>query len=225
MSDKNQSFSQQSWVGIAVMVIGALFLVQSLGILHFGHFLGQWWPLVIVLLGVWKMRNEGGQNGLIVLIVGLVLLSATLNFINWGVIFRFWPLIIVLAGWYIFSRKSGDSLIKRGEVGEDFIKVSAIFGGMNRVVTSEEFKGADVLALFGGVELDLRKAKATEGCEIHVTSLFGGAEIFVPSDWKVTVKGTPIFGGIEDKTGGGDDKGTPVTLVITAAFGGVEIRD
>ena len=57
------------------------------------------------------------------------------------------------------------------------------------------------MALFGGVELDMRHAKiSTEGCKIHATALFGGVEIIVPDDWNVIITGTPIFGGIENKS-------------------------
>jgi predicted membrane protein len=81
------------------------------------------------------------------------------------------------------------------------------------------------MALFGGVEIDLTEAKAIDsGCVVNVTALFGGAEIRVPKDWNVIVSGTPIFGGIEDKSKGGAEDAVNITLNCTVAFGGLEIR-
>jgi hypothetical protein len=56
---------------------------------------------------------------------------------------------------------------------------------------------------------------------------FGGIDILVPDDWRIGVRSTPIFGGVEDKR----DHSRPVaadapTLHIDAVtlFGGVEIK-
>ena len=83
------------------------------------------------------------------------------------------------------------------------------------------------MALFGGVELDMRQAKiSAAGCKIHATALFGGVEIIVPDDWNVIITGTPIFGGIDSKSRRkSDTNGTKdVHIHCTVAFGGVEIK-
>jgi predicted membrane protein len=116
--------------------------------------------------------------------------------------------------------------VNREESGEDYVNITAFFGGMNRVVSSKDFKGANVFCMFGGVELDLRNAGVKgDSATINVTSLFGGAEIMVPQGWAVDLRGTPLFGGIEDKTSGAEDGSVTVIIKSMTAFGGLELRN
>ncbi|NQV49789.1 MAG: hypothetical protein HQ507_04805 [Candidatus Marinimicrobia bacterium] len=229
MTDKLPGKSnQQSWIAIGVIIVGAIFLLQSLNIMHLGHFLSEWWPLILVAAGFLKLQNDDRRNGAILFVAGLVLLSATLDFINWGSIFKLWPLAILYVGVSMLLKskgKPGLSFSNVSSIDDDFVTASAIFGGVEKNVYSENFKGANIMALFGGVELDLTGAKAIEsGCVVNVTALFGGTEIKVPENWNIIVTGTPIFGGVEDKSKGGGADSINVTLNCTVAFGGLEIR-
>ncbi|NQV15517.1 hypothetical protein HQ531_08675 [bacterium] len=220
--------NQQSWVAMGIIAIGAIFLLQSLNIMNLGHFIGDWWPLVLIVAGFSKLQNEDRRNGSILFIVGLLLLSATLNFINWGSIFKLWPLAILYVGVSMLLKSKGKPGLSFSNISsddDDFVQASAIFGGVEKVVQSDNFKGANVMAIFGGVDLDLRKAKAIEtGCVVNVTALFGGTDIMVPENWNVIISGTPIFGGIEDKTKGGSEDSINVTINCTVAFGGLEVK-
>ncbi len=220
--------NQQSWVAIGIIAIGAIFLLQSLNIMHLGHFIGDWWPVILIIAGFSKLQNDDRRNGAILFIVGLVMLSATLDFINWGSLFRLWPLAILYVGVSMLLKSQGKPGLSFSNVSasdDDFVRASAIFGSVEKSVQSDGFKGATVMALFGGVELDLRKAKAIEtGCVINVTTLFGGTEIMVPENWNVIISGMPIFGGIEDKTKGSGEDSVNITINCTVAFGGLEIK-
>jgi predicted membrane protein len=105
----------------------------------------------------------------------------------------------------------------------------AIFGGANRRIDSQEFEGGDAVAMFGGVQLDLRKADTKlKEVNIDVTAAFGGIEIKVPETWAVSMRVTSIFGGYDDKTHApppGPEK--PPVLVITGAtiFGGLGVKN
>jgi len=229
MSDKVPTkYNQQSWIAIAVIAIGVIFLLQSLNIMHLGRFVGEWWPIIFVVVGFMKVQQDDRRNGSILLIVGLILLSATLDFINWGSIFKLWPLAILYVGVSMLQRsqgKPGLSFSSISSTDDDYIQASAIFGGVEKTVNSDEFRGANVLCLFGGVELDLREAKPIEtGCTINVTTLFGGAELLVPEDWNVIITGTPIFGGVEDKSKGAEKTAINVTVNSIVAFGALEIK-
>ncbi|MBC8192905.1 MAG: hypothetical protein H8E18_11035 [FCB group bacterium] len=83
--------NQQSWIAIVIIAIGAIFLLQSLNIMHLGHFLSEWWPVILIVAGFLKLKSDDRRNGSILFIIGLVLLSATLDFINWGSIFNSGP--------------------------------------------------------------------------------------------------------------------------------------
>jgi len=219
-----------SWVGIILIIIGALFLLDTFTNWDFGNLISNWWPAILVIIGLVKLQGQDRGAGLIFIIVGIVFLLATNDYIiSWGDIWKLWPLILIFIGLSLVfkGRHTNWNFSKDSVVDSDFIQSNAVFGGTEHTITSQNFKGGETMALFGGVELDLRDAKiSTDGCKIHATALFGGVEITVPKEWNVIVTGTPIFGGIEDKSRGtsSGDPTKEVHLHCTVVFGGVEIK-
>ena len=101
-----------------------------------------------------------------------------------------------------------------------------MFSGANLRPTVP-FQGADITAVMGGVKLDLSNAPmAGDTAVVDVFALMGGAEIFVPRDWDVTVKVISLMGGCSDKR---RPSTVPASkhLIIQgmAVMGGVEIKD
>ena len=107
----------------------------------------------------------------------------------------------------------------------------ALFSGNSSRAVSQSFKGGSSVSMFGGSEVDLRDAKQSSGeAKFDVFVMFGGAEITVPKDWEIVIKGLPIFGGMDEKTSAPAREGEladPPTLVINylALFGGVEVNN
>ncbi len=111
--------------------------------------------------------------------------------------------------------------------GDDYLDETSVFGGVHKVVVSKNFKGGDVVNIFGGCDINLTQADFTGTVTLDITQIFGGAKIIVPTDWKVVVKTTSIFGGVEDKRPASLIKENPdKTLLIegTSIFGGISIQ-
>lgn len=89
--------------------------------------------------------------------------------------------------------------------------------------------GAWLTAAFGGITLDLRDARpAPGGASINATTAFGGVDVLVPKGWRLSVRSTPIFGGVEDKTDHSEplaDDAPQLTIDAVAVFGGVSIKN
>jgi hypothetical protein len=104
----------------------------------------------------------------------------------------------------------------------------AIFGGVERRTTGD-FQGGNITAMFGGVNVNLRKAgMAAESAIIDISTMFGGVEIKVPENWIVVLQGTSIFGGFSDETAHPplDVPGVKrLFLKGSAIFGGVEVKN
>ena len=111
---------------------------------------------------------------------------------------------------------------------DDFIDAVSIFGGVHKNVVSKQFKGADIVTIFGGNELNLSQADFTEKVIMDITNIFGGTTLVVPNNWQINSEMVVLFGGIEDKR-------TPITpapgeiekIVVlkgTCLFGGIEIN-
>ena len=113
--------------------------------------------------------------------------------------------------------------------GPDF-HLWALFGGGRRRIDTKQFRGGDVLAVFGGYNIDLRDAIMVDGkAVIDANAMFGGVDLLIPQNWTIEITGHGIFGAFEDKTmppriNPGDK---PQHLIVTgyAMFGGVTVKN
>ena len=110
---------------------------------------------------------------------------------------------------------------------DDIIDSTSIFSGTKKVILSKNFKGGDIVNIFGGSEIDLTQADMTTPAILEVTAIFGGATLIVPSNWAIKSEAVTIFGGIGDKRKiVPSTEGPTKTLVLkgTMIFGGMEIK-
>jgi Domain of unknown function (DUF1707) len=105
-------------------------------------------------------------------------------------------------------------------------RMIAIFGGANRSGKWRVRKNIQALALFGGMDLDLRDA-IFEAPVVEISGFwcFGGLDIKVPAGIEVQDQTAGIFGGTDVRDIGDPVPGSP-TLVIKglALFGGISIH-
>lgn len=105
--------------------------------------------------------------------------------------------------------------------------VIAIFGGAERAGHWVVPEGHATVAVFGGVDLDLREAElASQHTTITAVAIFGGIDITVPDGVEVKLAGFSIFGGSDGpKSSDPLPAGAPVlTVRAYALFGGVSVR-
>lgn len=109
----------------------------------------------------------------------------------------------------------------------DYIDSTAIFGGVEKIVLSKNFKGGDITSIFGGTELNLLQADITHPVVIDTTNILGGTKLIVPASWDVQSEVVAIFGGIEDKRQMSNAPMDPNKVLIlkgTCFMGGIDIR-
>lgn len=107
------------------------------------------------------------------------------------------------------------------------IVCSAVFAGRDIRVDNSYFNGADLSALFGGIDLNLKNAMIQKNVTIEVKAVFGGIDILMPPNVRVVVDVTPILGGVENGTSAplGADENTPTVFIKgTCMFGGLEVK-
>jgi hypothetical protein len=123
----------------------------------------------------------------------------------------------------IFGSGLGAANVQRA----DRVNSLVVFFGREIVNESQQFGGGSILALFGGTEIDLRRARPVpEGAAMDVVVAFGGVGIVIPEGWRVDVKGIPLFGGWSNKVSR-DSVGADAPLLsieALVAFGGLDIR-
>ncbi len=135
----------------------------------------------------------------------------------------------IALGLYIILNKREKEKIESDQLRKDYIDDVAIFGGGTKIVTSDNFKGGNITAVFGGSEINLKGCILSEGTNvIDVLCVFGGTTLIVPQDWNIVLNITPIFGGFSNKLIK-DPNTVPdqnKTLIIKGlvVFGGGEIK-
>ncbi|WP_422487089.1 LiaF transmembrane domain-containing protein [Gudongella sp. DL1XJH-153] len=234
-------------LGIILIVVGAGFLMDQFGMVSFGELVSTYWPSILILAGLLGLldRNSSSFGNIIVIAIGVIFQLNRLDMLD-GDVFRYiFPVILIFVGLNLLITKGGrreyheyhsdseytesSKASEKGnwaETSEDFMDRTVLMSGLDTINSSQNFKGARLTAIMGGIEIDLSGAKmAGDHCEIEATAIAGGIDITVPRTWKVEMRGTPILGGYSNRTGVVDDPLAPVLIVKGAAImGGVEIK-
>jgi predicted membrane protein len=216
--------------GLFFIIIGLGFAGKAFDLWDFELFFQGWWTLFIIIpCGISLIQNGFRLWTLAGLIVGIMLLLSSRDMIDGDVLGKLIaPMIFVLIGLSMIFKNlfHGDhgfhSNVKyQGGSSEH----AAVFSGNKHQVTGEKFFGTTISAVFGGFELDLRNAIVDEDVVINATAVFGGIDIFVPSNVKVKVSNVPIFGGVDNKAFKSPDPNAPTIFInSTCMFGGIDIK-
>ena len=117
-------------------------------------------------------------------------------------------------------------LKSRGGPQSDEVDLVAVFEGIHLRSTAQSFLGGKILALFGGVVLDLRRAQlGPTGAELIVTTVFGGTSVVVPTDWRVEVDDRTWLGGLDLSGEQPGDPDAPVLRIrVSTLLGGFQVE-
>ena len=218
-------------VGIAIVILGLGLLLDNFDLdFHYAHMVFKFWPLILVVVGLLKLRACQGTcvSGYLLTGGGLVLLLKTA--LDRSVSDLIGPMILTGVGIFIVLRalKQHRRVPEELQHSEGFLRGNAILSSFKHRPQSQAFRGGELTSIFGGFEVDLRQA-TIEGPSARLDTfvMFGGGDIRVPEGWEVLVQATAIFGGVNDKTAPlpADGEARP-RLVVTGLvlFGGIEIR-
>jgi len=195
----------QAVFGLMVIAVGVLFTLDNLDIIDAYEYL-RYWPIGLVAIGVLKLYHaaRGGQGwvgGLFFVSIGFWMLIERIVYFRIDAR-EIVPLFLVFLGGYMVWRGFGGRRTVRSDDAHSTFSALAIMGGVARRSNTQQFRGADLTAVMGGCEIDLRQASIEPGTEavIDVFALWGGIEIKVPPDWTVVTRAIPIMGGVEDKS-------------------------
>jgi predicted membrane protein len=83
--------------------------------------------------------------------------------------------------------------------GDDYIDAVSVFGGVKKIILSKDFKGGEIVNIFGGAELDFTQADINGTIIIDITQIFGGVKIIVPANWQVVPDLAAVFASVDDK--------------------------
>lgn len=216
--------------GLVFIIVGVIFGLNALEITNINLFFNGWWTLFIIIpcfIGLFKDENKTGN--VIGLLIGLSLLLASLNIINFEIIWKLLiPVILVIIGLSFIFKDLFNNKVKqeiKKIVKNDTEEYCATFASQQIDFSDEKFTGGTFSAVFGGIKCDLRNSIIKEDVLINCSAIFGGITIHVPDNVNIKINSTPIFGGVSDdrKKKCKDGKVT-IYINATALFGGVKIK-
>lgn len=197
-------------------------------------------PYIIAVTGVvWIYRSRGSNTPLVawlITIFGLVLIIAQLGLFGLTFTDMLAPMILVTIAFFLVNPRN---LLPRNlntsnedlNPDEQEIKLFAFMGGGELNYHSKKLTGGEVMAIWGGYEIDFSEADMKgDSMVLNLYCIMGGVEITVPANWRVEKGGAMnIMGGFSNKTRDMAEELNlpPKTLIVSglALMGGGEIRN
>ena len=229
MAAESRRSSGQALVGLLLLGLGSLLFAQNFGLLDARRY-WRYWGVVPLTFGLVKLLAPANRSdrafGVVLTVFGGGTVARALGYWSPGPADLAAIVLMGLGAYFVFRGVFGGPDAHPAPDGTDWVSGLAILAGFERKNNSQNFRGGDLSAFMGGVELDLRMASMRQPAVIDVFVMWGGVGIYVPPDWTVELRGTPLMAGFEDKTQP-PPAPTEKRLVIRglALMGGVEIKN
>jgi len=236
MSENKNTIDKRVLLGGILIFLGGLFLLNTMNVLdfRFTHVIFSW-PFIMLVIGLFVLVNTEKKflGGVLSGIGALFLIPRVFPQIDYdgGIVI---PLFLIILGTYIILKKKRQD--SASELGSDFSKVNkdkiddvSIFGGGTKIISSGNFQGGSVTAIFGGSEINLINCQLAEGDNVlDILCVFGGTTIILPKEWNVVINVTSILGGFSNKAIRNPsvviDQARTLHIKGLAMFGGGEVK-
>lgn len=220
-----------------LMGLGAFFLLKNITDFDIGAFV---WPVVIIGIGLWLLtsKNRGGpcrpRPG------RRERYRTRYGHYEWDKRVKDQPNGPATSGATAFGEPaaSGESdpfgeadspgSGAEGITNEDYLKSTAVFSDVKKIIISKRFQGGEIVNVCGGTDVNLIQADIQQPIVIDVFQLFAGTKIIVPAHWKIQSEVVSVFGEVDDRR---FSQGTPhddqkvVYIKGTSLFGGITIKN
>lgn len=230
MGGMKKNFLVRAFFGITIAALGGVLLLRNLEIIKFDSWNVLWgtvWATGLILAGLMTIFSSRRASlrvwGLLLMTIGVSIGLGAYGVINISVWKIFWPVMLIAIG-LIVSVGSGGHKRSKKSVADDSgnEKIAIFYGEESRV--KGDYTGGSATAIFGGVELDLRRANIKDGAVIDIFTFCGGVSISLPDDVIVKNEVRGVLGGSEDKTVSKSSAKKTIILRGECILGGLEVK-
>jgi predicted membrane protein len=236
MPENSNKIDKRVLLGGILIFLGGLFLLNTMNVLDFRFTNVIFsWPFIMLVIGLFVLVNTEKKflGGVLSGIGALFLIPRVFPQIDYdgGIII---PLFLIILGTYIILKKrrqdSSSEFSSDGyKVNKDKIDDVSIFGGGTKIISSNNFQGGNITAIFGGSEINLINCQLAEGENVlDVLCVFGGTTIILPKEWNIVINVTSILGGFSNKAIRNPsiviDQTRTLHIKGLAMFGGGEVK-
>ncbi len=225
---------RKSAAGIVIIIAGLLLLLANIGIISpsLKHIFFSWQMILIVIGVISLLSSENQTPGYVLIIIGTIFILPRIFEFSFNVSHLLIPTILIVIGIVILLKRMPHRIFSSHNATQSpedgYIHEENFFSGSKQRFLQEVFRGGHISCVFGGSELDLTQTTLGEGTnELEITTIFGGVTMIVPSDWKIILKTTSIFGGFTDKRvriKESIDNSRVLVIKGSTIFGGGEIK-
>ena len=236
MPENGNKIDKRVLLGGILIFLGGLFLLNTMNVLNFRitHVIFSW-PFIMLVIGIFVLVNTEKRflGGILSGIGALFLIERIFPEIDYdgGIVI---PILFIILGSYIILKKrKQDSVTEHAgdfsNVNKDKIDDVSIFGGGTKIISSNNFQGGSITAIFGGSEINLINCQLAEGDNVlDVLCVFGGTTIILPKEWNVVINVTSVLGGFSNKAIRNPsiviDQSRTLHIKGLAMFGGGEVK-
>ncbi len=192
--------NRRAVLGIIMILAGMILIASHLGWIPWSlRSVILSWQALLIALGLFLIvSRDSWPAGLILIGVGSFFMISKLVPMSFEYHRLVWPVILVAFGLVLITRRVGSQKIPPGSM--DYIDDMSLFGGGDKMITSQNFRGGKLTSFFGGSKINLLRADLAKGQNIiDIFAMFGGTKLIVPPSWTVKIEVTSIFGGFTDK--------------------------
>jgi hypothetical protein len=251
---RKKVISTQLLIGLVIVLVGLGLLLRRMDFPLPDWLFG--WEMILIIVGVVSGINARFKDisWIIPIIVGCVFLvddvfpGAEISRYVWplgiiaiGIIVAFKPNFARIGGrGYQVPDAFGGSNEPAGQTNtrsfdepsaftttDDVLDATAVFGGVKRSVVSKNFRGGEVVSVFGGAEINLAHADFNGVIKLEIVNVLGGTKLIVPATWDVQSVMVAVFGGVDDKRFINPDlidHNKRLIIEGTSFLGGLEIK-
>jgi predicted membrane protein len=252
---RNRGDGKNPWIGVLFLFIGGIFMLRYLG-LGFPSWVFSW-KIILIAIGLFIGLKDGFRGPTWIILVGIgsffllddIFPDLDLNrlilpiiFIGIGLSLVFRPKRSTNTDQQSFETgvsnreyTSSDSIQTSANEGiytrdsgtDNVLNIASIFANVRKTILTKNFKGGDIVCIFGGAEINLSNADFQQAVHIETVNVFGGTKLFVPNNWEIKSEVVAIFGGVEDKRRFPSITVVPDRTLILKGFcmfGGLEIK-
>ena len=225
-----KNFLVRAFFGITIAALGGVLLLRNLEIIKFDSwnvFWGTVWAVGLILAGLMTIFSSRRASlrvwGLLLMTIGVSIGLGAYGVINISVWKIFWPVMLIAIGLIVSVGSGGHKRSKKSVADDSGNEKIAIFYGQESRVKGD-YTGGSATAIFGGVELDLRRANIKDGAVIDIFTFCGGVSISLPDDVIVKNEVRGILGGSEYKTVSKSSAKKTIILRGECILGGLEVK-
>jgi len=221
----------RAFLSIVVVALGGVLLLKNLDIINISWdiFWGTVWAAGFVLSGLVNIFNYRNKTawiwGLLLVAIGVLIGFNSYGIVDVSIWKVFWPVVLIAAGLAMMFNTSPKSVKRSKKLDKDGAgneKIACFWGEEDAV--KGDYTGGSLVAIFGGVDLDLRQAKIKDGSVIEVFTFCGGVNITLPDDVIIENELRGFLGGTDDKTLPKDFAKKTLYLKGECILGGLEVK-